>query len=469
MTSPRSGLGLSWKLIASVATLTTVFASATYSLYRLDSSVWQAAGPQEGYSRAVRMLLWIVLSASWAMLIVWLITLARSERKYRRAAEQEAAARRSEKAAITAMQEAVRTRTTFLGMVSHELRSRLQSILSALDVLELRMSGADNAEIVSRVRRSANALEAQLRDLLILAKGEAGRLEIHPEHFDAGELVAGVVSMFVEQANEKGLQIAAHVPSEPVCAIADPTRITQVLTNLVSNAVKYTNTEGGRIDVTLWPFDIERRELVFVVSDTGRGIPAEHLPNLFATYTRFGALERGSQEGAGIGLAVVQTVTEHLGGTVDVQSKEGEGTTFTMRVPAAQLEVGASRESASGSDPRLILIVDDRADVLEALESVARGLGYNCDRAASAAIAANLLAARSYDVVLIDLDMPVKRGEELASETRRAKGPNSDTRLVAISAAENRETGSAWPFNAFLQKPIDRWTLRQAVETRSQG
>jgi len=587
--SPRSNR-LRWKLVVSIATLTALFASATYSLHFLDKTVWQAAGPQEGYYWAVaqyqiafhrmreelraeaagepidrdrlalrtdileskgriltapseltdffkkvegysaaasdiaafqdrvipklhdpafaresavqvlpefermedmvvrlanavrleeirgreatmggllqrRMLLWIVLSASWAMLIVWLVTLARSERKFRRAAEEEAEARRSEKAAVAAMQEAMRAKSNFLGMVSHELRSPLQSIVSALDVLERRMAGAENGEFVARVRRSANALNGQLRDLLTLAKGEAGKLEVRPETFEASDLLAGVLDAFHDIAAEKNLRLLGHVPDDPIFAVADPTRIVQVLTNLISNAVKYT--ESGQVDATLQPYDAARGELVFVVADTGKGIAKEYLPSLFTAYTRFGSLERGGREGAGIGLAIVATVLEHLGGTIAVESDLGRGTTFTVRIPATLTDVDRVPGATGGA--KRILIVDDRQDLLDALSSVAAELGYECDTALSAAVAANYLAARPYDLVLIDLDMPVKGGVELASETRRGDGPNAKARLLAISAAEGREVGSTWPFDGFLQKPIDRWALLQAIELRTPG
>jgi len=398
------------------------------------------------------------------LLMAWLVTLARSEMRFRRAAEEEAAARRSEQAAIADKQEAVRAKSNFLGMVSHELRSPLQDILSSLEILERRATGKD-AEFVSRVKRSANALKAQLRDLLTLATGEAGRLEIRPETFEAGELLAGVVDMFFDEACKKKLRLIGNVPDDPTFAIADAKRIMQVLTNLVSNAIKYT--DAGGVEVSLEPFDVERSELVFVVSDTGRGIPSEYLPTLFSAYTRFGALEHGGREGAGIGLAIVHTVLRHLGGKVDVTSKVGQGTTFTVRIPATMPDCDAPAGEAT--EVNHILIVDDRAEVLDALVSIASELGYTCDKAPSAAVAANLLAAKKFDVVFIDLNMEVKGGLELASETRRGNGPNTETRLVAISAAEGRGVGSSWPFNAFLEKPIDRWALSEAIEPRMPG
>jgi signal transduction histidine kinase/CheY-like chemotaxis protein len=408
-----------------------------------------------------RLLLWGVLVFSWATIIIWLVTLAKSERKYRRAAEEESAARKRERRAIEAMQEAVRVKSNFLGMVSHELRSQLQNILSSLDVLEQRMFGAGNGELVVRVRRAADALNGQLRDLLTLAKGEAGKLEVRPEAFEAGELFMGVLDLFGEAAEKKGIRLVGHVPNEPVFVVSDPTRISQVLTNLVSNAVKYT--EVGQVDVSLHPMPPDRGELRFEVRDTGNGIPHECLPSLFTAYTRFGSSER--REGAGIGLAIVRTVLDHLRGSIDVESEEGKGTTFKVNVPVTVPEVYHScRESAPISH---ILIVDDRQDVLDSLAILASELGYSCDVAPSADVASNYLADRRYDAVLIDLHMPIKGGHELAAETRQGSGPNALTRLIAISASESRLSGNTWPFDAFLEKPIARSALRKAIDPRT--
>ncbi|WP_457329663.1 sensor histidine kinase [Rhizobacter sp. P5_C2] len=264
-----------------------------------------------------RTLLWGVLTAAWLLITGWLVTLARSERKLR---------------------DAIRSKSNFLAMVSHELRSPLQDILCSLDVMERRGSGAANEEFVSRIRRAANALSTQLRDLLTLATGEAGRLEIRPEAFEAGALVRDVVDTFKPQAFAKGLELRADVPDDPVFVIADPKRILQVLSNLVSNAVKYT--DAGHVHVTLHAMPAVPRELHLTVSDSGRGIASEQLPSLFLACTRLASLERGGREGVGIGLAIVHTVAAHLGGTVDVESSLGAGSCFEVRIPVTRVDEG---------------------------------------------------------------------------------------------------------------------------------
>ena len=188
-------------------------------------------------------------------------------------------------------------------------------------------------------------------------------------------------------------------------------------------------------------------------------------------YKRFGLLER-NHNSLGIGLAVVQTLLTHLGGACIVDSTPGQGSTFTVRIPVA-LEKEVVQNDLS-QDAVHVLIVDDRPDMLGDLRDVAQMLGYHVDIAGSAPIASNQLAVSAYDVVLIDLDMPVKNGFELASEIRRNGGPNSGTCLVAVSAGDPRAHGfdtagdaPLWPFDSFEQKPVDDRAMKRIVETRT--
>ena len=241
--------------------------------------------------------------------------------------------------------------------------------------------------------------------------------------------------------------------------MADGARIDQVLTNLVSNSVRYTSS--GRVCLTLHPYETPAARLHFTVADTGPGIPAELLPTLLEPDKLVaGSARRG--EGSGIGLAVVRTLVDLLGGTVSVSSQENKGTAFDVYIPAEAIDAEAPSADASGEVGR-VLIVDDRDDVLTALTSVANGLGFECDRAASAPLAANLLAARRYDAVLIDIQMPGKSGADLAAETRARAGPNRKTRLLGMSAAEGTACSPDGPFDACLVKPIDRNALASAL------
>jgi CheY-like chemotaxis protein len=178
-----------------------------------------------------------------------------------------------------------------------------------------------------------------------------------------------------------------------------------------------------------------------------------------------GSARRG--EGSGIGLAIVRTLVDHLGGQIEVTSQLGKGTTFRVAIPAEPVD-NDDDEAAPDAATGRVLIVDDRDDVLDALASVLDELGFECDRATSAAVAANLLASRPYDAALLDIEMPIKGGAELAAETRRGKGPNANTRFIAMSAGE-LDDDTKRRFDACLTKPIDHGALRHAVLGPGQG
>ena len=366
-----------------------------------------------------------------------------------------------ERARLNAMHEVIGARSAFLAKVSHELRSPLQGIVSALDVFEMRHAHkvAEDDELIGRMRRSSMLLNTQLRDLLTLAKGQAGHLQMHPEPFDACALVESVAVAAREAARAKGLELKVELPRPALFVVADSSRIDQVLTNLLVNSVRYTSS--GQVCLTLHPYEHAAQRLHFTVADTGPGIPAAMLPNLLEPDKLLtGSARRG--EGSGIGLAVVRTLVDLLGGTVSVSSRQNRGTTFDICIPAESIDT-ATRLGDAAADAGRVLIVDDREDVLTALTSVANGLGYECDRAATAALAGNLLATRRYDAVLIDIQMPGKSGAELAAETRARIGPNRTTRLLGMSAAEGTASDPDGPFDACLTKPIDRNALASAL------
>jgi signal transduction histidine kinase/ActR/RegA family two-component response regulator len=384
-----------------------------------------------------------------------------------------------ERAALNAKSAAVLDRAVFLSKVSHELRSPLQSMVSSLDVFEMRHLDAarGDAELISRMRRASLLLNTQLRDLLTLAKGEAGRLELRPETFEAGALVHAMADAARPLAEARGLVLAVQVPEEPTFVVADASRIDQILTNLVSNSVRYTDV--GSVHVVLHPFEAALGRLRVSVTDTGRGIPESELPTVFLP-DRQGATTARRGEGSGIGLAIVRILVDHLGGKISVTSRLGEGTTFDVEIPAAQpasqldpaADSRADQESQTGSAevqglPTRVLVVDDRADVLDAIAGVIDEIGYLCDRAASAGEAANLLASRRYALALVDLEMPGQDGTAIAWEIRRGGGPNADIRIVAITAGDPpRSAGidpGATPFDGWLAKPVDSHALRRAV------
>ncbi len=360
---------------------------------------------------------------------------------------------------LEAMNEVIVARSAFLGRVSHEIRSPLQSMVSALDLFELRYGGRElDGELVGRMRRSSRLLNTQLRDLLTLAKGQVGRLEMNPEPFEVVALMQAMAAECPAVGCGEGLAVGPRHAARTRFVVADAARIDQVLTNLTLNSIRYT--DAGQVRTAFEGFDASAGRLTFTVSDTGPGIPDSILPTLFeADRSSSGSERRGS--GSGMGLAIVRVLTEHLGGEIAVTSRANVGTTFTLRIPAAPAEgFEAPREGGTGK----VLVVDDRVDVLDAMIEVIQELGFACDRATSASAGAYLLATSHYDAAFVDIDMPSKSGAQLVDEARQGTGPNRDAHFVGMSAADV-PAAVRERFHQCLAKPIDRSMLQRALRS----
>ncbi|MEP7297189.1 MAG: hybrid sensor histidine kinase/response regulator [Burkholderiales bacterium] len=419
--------------------------------------------------------IWGGFALCWAALALWLLYAVRSRRRYRAAA-------RDRQRAVEAMERAIVAKRKFLSMVSHEVRSPLQNIVASAELLAMKDSRPESVAAIRRIRHAVSVLQGQLRDLLTIARDDAGQWAMQAETFEFGELVMDVCAELEEAAHAKGLAFGVEVPEAPVTVNADPIRIAQVLRNLVENAVRNTNV--GRIVVRLEPFDSDyspgKDKLAadetpmagwvrFSVQDTGQGLPPQALQRLQGATVPF----ESSSDGSGIGLFVIRDVLQQLRGQIDVQSSiarspEGRGTTFKVSIPATLVRETAAQARISGNtDPLNILIVDDRPDVLKSLSDVTRRLGHSCIAVSSAVEAHSALARTRFDAVLIDLEMPGEDGLALATEIRSGDGPNGTLMLILISAAENRAVGMTWPFDGFLQKPIDCQALSRLIGSRN--
>ena len=365
--------------------------------------------------------------------------------------------------ALDEANQATKEKNLFFSMVSHELKSPIQSIVTVLATEDKRADGHERRHSLKKIGRAVKLMEAQIRDLFVLSVGETAMLEMRSETFEVGELVEEVLVSVLDLAAAKALEISVAPRDDYLFVATDPKRVEQILLNLVENAIKYTLVGTVRID-----YDLEGQDLLRIrVIDTGAGIAREHIGKLFVPYRRFGLLER-EHNSLGIGLAVVQTLLKHLGGTCEVESTLGVGSTFTVRIPVAVEREHVSAQNTE--DAVRLLIVDDRPEMLADLSEVAQTLGYHVDTAAAAPQALNELAVSAFDIVLIDLDMPVKNGLELASEIRRSGGLNEATCLVAISAGSPELLHGSmglWPFDSFEQKPIDARAMRRIVEART--
>lgn len=234
---------------------------------------------------------------------------------------------------LNQLEAANRYKSEFLASMSHELRTPLNSIIGFTERV-LKSSSVELAErdqdALMTVKRNANHLLSLINDILDLSKVEAGRMDIDWAQYDIGKLIDVQLQVLAPSAKAKGLEFVVKLPDEKIIAWTDKDKLTQILNNLVSNAVKYT--QEGSITVSLH-LSVDGSELILQVTDTGLGIPAEELRSLFKEFVRMKEARMQSIQGTGLGLVITSRLVQLLGGTIGAESEHGKGSTFTVHLP----------------------------------------------------------------------------------------------------------------------------------------
>jgi PAS domain S-box-containing protein len=373
-----------------------------------------------------------------------------------------------------AAEAANRSKSEFLAAMSHEIRTPMNGVLGMAAALELTGLSEDQRRMVSTITESGRTLMTLLTDILDLSKIEAGRLELEATPFDLAACVDAVVSLYKESAVSKGLAFEAAV-TQAACGwfTGDPTRIRQILQNLVANAIKFT--DAGRVAVSV---DAEGGEgpqavLCIRVEDTGIGVSKNAQARLFGKFAQADASTTRRFGGSGLGLSICRELVSAMGGQIGIDSEEGVGSCFWARLPLVRASAIESAPTTAIEDAPLdeslrVLVADDNATnrlVLATLLDVLFGL--NADYVETGAAAVEAVRTGDYDVVLMDVHMPVMDGLEAARAIRGLSDHRCKTPIIAVSAdAMSEQVGRALAagMDAHVAKPIKPETLLAAIE-----
>lgn len=396
--------------------------------------------------------------------------LALNARRVRALVVQQRAAFEREKEAAQAATEAVNARNAFLGMIGHELRTPLQSITAAIDVLVEREFPGPDGLMIKRLARAADQLDAQMKDLTDFSRINAGKLTLRNQVFVPRDVINAAVDSVSDRAARKGLRLEARIMGTDAPVVSDPYRIQQVITNLLINAIKYT--ERGAVTIRA---DVSRtanvERLTVEIEDTGPGFSEDKAAKIFQPFTQLDSSSTRRHDGIGMGLAIVRGLLTLLGGGVKVSSTPGVGTKFTVTL-ALQRSIGmlGGAEDRLGESYRIeektVLAVDDQESMRESLRAMLSALGVRFVIASSADEALGLLGRKRFDVLLLDVNMPVKDGVAVAETVRAEDGPNRRIPIIAFSAVAPEllsEQGREL-FGQYLMKPIRADVLRSALD-----
>ena len=361
---------------------------------------------------------------------------------------------------IEELKDASRRKDEFLSMLAHELRNPLAPIRNALHVLRLQGNGGGPADRARElVERQVEQLTRMVDGLLDVARINNGKVELRHERLDLTRLVRQCAEDRRGLLESAGITLSLDLPQTPIWVLGDPTRLSQVLGNLLDNAGKFTPA-GGRVTIRLAPDD-RTRQAVITVRDSGVGIEPDELPHIFKVFAQASQSLDRSQGGLGLGLAVAKGLLDLHDGTLEAASDgPGQGSEFTIRLPQEQ-ELPALSESAAATRPSeghlRILIVEDNQDSAESLRLLLEVCGYEVALAATGPDGVEAAKAGRPDVVLCDIGLPGMDGFEVAS-TLRASPETAATRLIAVTGYgrdEDRRRALEAGFDAHLVKPVD--------------
>jgi PAS domain S-box-containing protein len=396
------------------------------------------------------------------------VELARALEERKKLDEERERLLESERYARTEAERVTRLKEEFLSTVSHELRTPLNAILGWTQLMQQSSDENTRRQGLDAIERGARGQAMLIDELLDVSRIISGKMRLEVEVVETGPLVESAVETLRPAAEAKGIQVTKVLAPDTGPIKGDPARLQQTVWNLLSNAIKFT-PKGGKVEIR-----VARTEgsVQITVSDTGPGIPEKFLPYVFDRFRQADNSTTRAHGGLGLGLAIVKHIVEMHGGTVEVDSKEGKGATFTVRLPAADFTTNTSPAAVAEPVTRLknvkVLVVDDDPTSCEIVRRILLNHDAQVAIAQSADEALPLLQEFDPDVLISDIGMPGKDGLTFIREIRRLESVSQGPRrpaiaLTAFARAEDRIRVLQAGYNMHVAKPIDPRELLAVV------
>lgn len=377
---------------------------------------------------------------------------------------------------------ATKSKSDFLSNMSHEIRTPLNSVLG---MNELILREAEDESIINyacNVETSGRLLLSLINDILDFSKIESGKMEIVPVRYQIASVVNDTVNMLNRRFEEKGLELKINAdPKIPSCLFGDEVRIRQILTNIMTNAVKYTDLGSVTLTAGFEKHSLDTIMLILSVKDTGRGIKEEDREKLFSGFTRVDQVRNRNIEGTGLGLSITSRLVSMMNGTIEVESVYGEGSEFIIKLPQKVISAEPSgdfctrtestpdrrryRQSFTAPEARVLVTDDNRSNLLVA-EGLLKPTGIQVDCTSSGFECLNRLRTNKYDVLLLDHIMPEMDGVETLKKIREENlAPGMPVvALTANAISGARDMYVEYGFEDYLPKPISGNSLEKMLQ-----
>ena len=372
-----------------------------------------------------------------------------------------------------------KAKTTFLLNMSHDIRTPMNAIIGYTKLMRQKITNPELLHYQEMVEQSGNLLLSIINNILDMARIESGKMELDENYDETGNIVGSVCSVFEAEAKKKNLTITHSVEVEHPHIICDRTKMQELLTNLVSNAVKYT-PPGGKITIVTRELPCEREGYVCfqtVVADTGIGMSAEFLPHLFDSFSRERDTTTAKVAGSGLGMAIVKSLVELMNGTIDVESELGKGTKFTVTVfhkiadekYYKKEDLSESAMSADFSGKHILLAEDNELNA-EIATAILKDMGFAVEHVEDGILCVDKLEKEpsgTYDLILMDIQMPNMDGYKATQVIRQLPDrQKSNIPVIAMTAnafEEDRKMALSKGMNGHITKPIDAAKIKEVM------
>ncbi|MDX1695110.1 MAG: ATP-binding protein [Ketobacteraceae bacterium] len=337
---------------------------------------------------------------------------------------------------------AAKAKGSFLANMSHEIRTPMNGILASSELLMSTSLDKEQKELTSLIHRSANSLLGILNDILDLSKIEAGRFKFDKKPFSLKEILDDACDLNKLSAAEKSVNVSLNIEAgTPLYVEGDPDRVRQVIMNLVGNAIKFTQQGEVRILVGYDRIDAERYNLIIEISDTGIGIPRDRIEQIFEDFEQASTDISRQYGGTGLGLTICKNIIDMMDGYIEVESEEGKGASFTITLPmrglteqeAAALQTNDVVELKNYQ--KKVLVAEDNVVNQRVAQKMLSRVGVEADIVYDGEAAIEAANNRPYDLIMMDLEMPVVDGLEATRVILSGEGPNRNTPILALTAS----------------------------------